>query len=72
MIMCRVDDFIPDINNALCGHGDNNKVLEARAGIEPALKDLQSSTSPFCHRARGNSQEVIVIPAKSLAGYMFW
>ena len=25
--------------------------LEARAGIEPAFEDLQSSTSPFCHRA---------------------
>lgn len=25
--------------------------LEARAGIEPAFKDLQSSASPFCHRA---------------------
>ena len=26
-------------------------LMEARAGIEPAFKDLQSSTSPFCHRA---------------------
>jgi hypothetical protein len=25
--------------------------MEARAGIEPALKDLQSSASPLGHRA---------------------
>ena len=27
------------------------KELEARAGIEPACKDLQSSASPLRHRA---------------------
>ena len=27
--------------------------LEARAGIEPACKDLQSSASPLRHRASG-------------------
>jgi hypothetical protein len=26
--------------------------LEARPGIEPGYEDLQSSTSPFCHRAK--------------------
>ncbi len=26
-------------------------LMEARAGIEPAFEDLQSSASPFCHRA---------------------
>ncbi len=25
--------------------------MEARKGIEPPCKDLQSSTSPLCHRA---------------------
>ncbi len=28
-----------------------NESLEARAGIEPACEDLQSSTSPLRHRA---------------------
>ncbi len=27
------------------------KTMEARKGIEPPCKDLQSSTSPLCHRA---------------------
>lgn len=27
------------------------ETLEARAGIEPTYKDLQSSASPLCHRA---------------------
>lgn len=27
------------------------RVLEARAGIEPAYTNLQSAASPFCHRA---------------------
>ena len=27
------------------------KILEARAGIEPAYTDLQSAASPLCHRA---------------------
>ena len=29
------------------------ETLEARAGIEPTYKDLQSSASPLCHRAKG-------------------
>ena len=30
-------------------------VLEARAGIEPACEDLQSSTSPLRHRAEAKA-----------------
>lgn len=32
--------------------------MEARAGIEPAYKDLQSSASPLCHRAFDPSQQI--------------
>ena len=31
----------------------SSNCLEARAGIEPTSKDLQSSASPLCHRATG-------------------
>ena len=27
--------------------------MEVRAGIEPTYADLQSATSPFCHRTSG-------------------
>ena len=34
--------------------------LEARAGIEPAFEDLQSSTSPFCHRALTSKTKIYI------------
>ena len=33
--------------------GDRKGLLEVRAGIEPTFADLQSATSPFCHRTSG-------------------
>jgi hypothetical protein len=47
----------------------NDKFLEARAGIEPACKDLQSSASPLRHRA---SQVVKERSPSGSVAFMQW
>jgi hypothetical protein len=48
------------------------KNLEVRAGIEPAYADLQSATSPLCHRTKGGTALYILGQAASVKFHLFF
>jgi hypothetical protein len=58
--VAKLCENLPSKHSNRLIYNNNLKVLEVRAGIEPASADLQSDASPLCHRTPGRRRAYMV------------